>query len=262
MPSLARITVYPIKSLDGCDVTDAAVLPSGALANDRRWAIVDAQSRLINGKRTPAVHQIRSSYADNFATVTFSVAGHGESRSFDLAQESPKIAQWLGDFLQTKCRLTENPDGGFPDDADAAGPTLVSTASLALAATWYEGIELAEMRRRIRANLEIDASAPFWEDRLADDGVAPRVFTVGEVQYRGRTICQRCPVPTRDSRSGAAIAGFARAFADHRQQTLPSWSPRAAFDHFYRLAINTSPGWIPDGAKLQVGDELKLMLDG
>ena len=258
MPTLARITVYPIKSLDGYDMPEAAVVPSGALANDRRWAIVDPQGRLINGKRTPAVHQIRSVYGNNFATVTLSVAGHGESPTFDLARESPAIAQWLSDALKTKCRLIENPDGGFPDDGDAPGPTLVSTASLATAAAWYEGIDQDEMRRRIRANLEVDAPEPFWEDQLADDGLAPHTFSVGEVQYRGRTICQRCPVPTRDSHSGAPVPGFARTFADQRQATLPAWSPVAQFNHFYRLAINTSPAWIPDNAVLRLGDEIAL----
>ena len=257
MPKLARITVYPIKSLDGCDVTEAGVLPSGALANDRRWAIVDAQSCLINGKRTPAIHQIRSAYDDNFSTVTLSVAGHGESPTFDLAAESTAIAHWLSDALNLKCRLIENPDGGFPDDGDAPGPTLVSTASLASTTAWYEGVDLDEMRRRIRANLEIDAPEPFWEDQLADDGLAPRLFKVGEIEYRGHTICQRCPVPTRDSHTGEAIPGFARTFADRRQQSLPDWSPRAAFDHFYRVAINMSPNWIPDGARLHVGDTIK-----
>jgi uncharacterized protein YcbX len=40
MPQLQRITIYPIKSLDGVDVPAAALLPSGPLENDRRWAIL------------------------------------------------------------------------------------------------------------------------------------------------------------------------------------------------------------------------------
>ncbi|MFM7034641.1 MAG: MOSC N-terminal beta barrel domain-containing protein [Planctomycetia bacterium] len=41
MPTLDRITIYPVKSLDGVDVEECRVLPSGALENDRRWRLVD-----------------------------------------------------------------------------------------------------------------------------------------------------------------------------------------------------------------------------
>ena len=40
MAHLARITIYPIKSLDGYGRTSIEVLTSGALADDRRWALV------------------------------------------------------------------------------------------------------------------------------------------------------------------------------------------------------------------------------
>jgi uncharacterized protein YcbX len=259
MPRLARITIYPIKSLDGHEVTEVAVHPNGALANDRRWAISDAQGRWINGKRTPAVHAIRSQYDDDFTAVTLTAAGHGEPATFDLISGVASIEAWLGDHLQMRCRLFENADGGFPDDADAPGPTVISTSTIATLAQWYVGLPLDEMRRRLRANLELDAVEPFWEDRLADDGGPPRTFAVGAVEYRGRNICQRCRVPARDSRTGAIIPGFARTFAERRLQTLPEWSPRSAFDHFYRVAINTSPKWIPDGTMINVGDELDIL---
>ena len=98
---------------------------------------------------------------------------------------------------------------------------------------------------------------PFWEDRLADDGGSPRTFSIGGVVYRGRTICARCVVPTRDSHSGEVIPGFAKAFAQHRAEMLPEWSPPEQFDHFYRLTINTSAEWIPSDAVIRVGDDLR-----
>jgi len=257
MPPLARITVYPIKSLDGHDVSEAAVHPNGALAYDRRWAICDAQGRWINGKRTASIHAIRSHYDLDSRTVTLSAAGYGEPATFRFNSDVAGIESWLSDYLQTKCRLFENANGGFPDDAESPGPTVISAGTIAALSQWYDDIPVDEMRRRLRTNLELDASDPFWEDRLADNGGPPRIFKIGGVEYRGRTICQRCPVPTRDSHSGAAIPGFARAFAERRQQTLPDWSPRAAFDHFYRVAVNTSPNWVPEGATLRVGDELE-----
>jgi uncharacterized protein YcbX len=253
MPKLTRITIFPIKGLDGHDVAAARVLASGALEHDRRWAIVDAQSRFVAGKRTAAIHAIRATYDDAITQVTLRAAG--ERATFRLADESAGIAAWLSAALGANLRLIENATGGFPDDGDAAGPTLISTASLTTTAGWF-GIDAAEMRRRIRANLEIDAAEPFWEDRLGDDGSGRRKFAVGPVVYRGRTICMRCIVPTRDSLTGVDAAGFARAFAERRQRELPAWSPVEQFDHFYRLAINTSAEWIPEGAMVRVGDDV------
>ncbi len=42
MPRLARIVIYPVKSLDGVALEQARQLPSGALEHDRQWAIFDA----------------------------------------------------------------------------------------------------------------------------------------------------------------------------------------------------------------------------
>jgi uncharacterized protein YcbX len=48
MPTLDRITIFPVKSLDGVDVEGATVLPSGAVEHDRRWRLVDAQGGVVN----------------------------------------------------------------------------------------------------------------------------------------------------------------------------------------------------------------------
>lgn len=61
MAHLARITIYPVKSLDGMDVPEANVLPPGELEHDRRFAIVDEEGWAVHGKRTPLVHVIRAS---------------------------------------------------------------------------------------------------------------------------------------------------------------------------------------------------------
>lgn len=59
MPILSRIIVYPVKSLDGLSVERCQVLPSGALACDRRFALRDSEGNFINGKRFPAIHGLR-----------------------------------------------------------------------------------------------------------------------------------------------------------------------------------------------------------
>ncbi len=56
MAHLARINIYPVKSLDPQTVEQTIVLPGGALAHDRRFAIRDRQGEFVNAKRTPAAH--------------------------------------------------------------------------------------------------------------------------------------------------------------------------------------------------------------
>jgi uncharacterized protein len=143
--------------------------------------------------------------------------------------------------LYTPCRFVENETAGFPDDTDAPGPTLVSTATLAAVASWFPGLSVDETRRRFRANLEIAGVEPFWEDGLVGPPGTAVPFQIGETRWLGVNPCQRCVVPTRDSATGAATPLFQKTFANRREAALPPWAAREQFDHFYRLAINTRP---------------------
>ncbi len=117
---------------------------------------------------------------------------------------------------------------------------------------WFGGLGEDEVRRRFRANLELDCEAPFWEDQLASG----EPFTIGDAQLLGQRVCQRCPVPTRDSFTGDPMPMFQRDFATRRAAELPATSPRDKFDHFYRLAINTSVPNDVGAQSLAIGDEL------
>ena len=257
MPLLTRITIYPIKSLDGYSVEATELMEAGPIVGDRRWAIVDPMRQFVNGKRTAAVHPIRASFAEGGAVVTLSCE-RLEGERFALPDDAERAGEWLSEAIGRKCLLIENLAIGFPDDADAAGPTLVSTTSLERVAAWFE-LELDEVRRRFRANLEIDAVEPFWEDRLVATETGAIPFAIGSVRFRGRTPCQRCVVPSRDSATGDVISGFAKTFSAHRQAELPSWAPAEAFNHFYRLTLNTSLDPSAEGPRLIcVGDELSL----
>lgn len=236
---LDRITIYPIKSLDGVDVQSARVLSSGALEHDRQFAIVDAAGKFVNGKRTAAIHSIRAEY--DLAAMTVRLGGAAE---FSLREQQSEIAVWLSNALGLACQLVENTIVGFPDDVDAPGPTLISTSTLAAVVSWFPGLTLDETRRRFRANLELATDSPFWEDRLVGDAGDEPAFQIGEAQFHGVNPCQRCVVPTRDTITGASTAGFQKAFATERERHLPAWAPRGRFNHFYRLAVNTrlAPG--------------------
>jgi uncharacterized protein YcbX len=260
MPRLAHITLYPIKSLDGVEVPAAAVLPAGPLENDRRFAIFDRDGQIINGKRTAAIHRIRAAYTGDLSAVELSMAGSGlPGARFDLVGDRSPLADWLSRALATTCTIRENAQTAFPDDAQSPGPTIVSTGTLAEVARWFD-LSADEVRRRFRPNLQIDASEPFWEDRLfGPSRQRPVRFSIGDVALYGVNPCERCVVPTRGSTTGEVLATFAKRFAELREGRLPAWTSRAAFDHFYRLAVNTrlAPG-ASAGMRIGVGDEVLL----
>ena len=88
------------------------------------------------------------------------------------------------------------------------------------------------MRLRLRANLEIDGVPAFWEDRLFEEEGEAVPFYIGNVLLTGINPCQRCVVPTRDSKTGIGDPQFTKTFIVKRQETLPQWTNRDRFNHF------------------------------
>jgi uncharacterized protein YcbX len=262
MPRLARITVYPIKSFDGVSVESATFTAGGGLANDRRFVFRDKSGSMINGKRHPRLHSLRTVFDVDFTTATF-VFPDGGSQSFRLVPDNAELEARLSEYLGTTVRLEENADGGFPDDPECPGPTVVSTAALESVCAWFPSLSLDELRRRFRANLEIDDCPAFWEDQLFAADATPQAvnvvpFRIGDVALSGVNPCARCAVPTRDSQTGDVFPQFAQEFQRRRRESLPAWAPPTSFDHFYRLSVNTRPTPTTAGRRIAVGDEVRL----
>jgi uncharacterized protein len=305
MPTLDRITIYPVKSLDGIGVEACGVLSSGGLENDRRWRLVDMDGRVLNAKRSPLFHAIRAEYELDERLVTLWVdpaavkaaslpaadldrlrgmAGnpggqrsgdHAVRDSFHLVPGQGGPCEWLSEVFGIGVLLQERADGGFPDDRDASGPTLVSTATLAEVARWF-GFDLAESRQRFRVNLEIGGCDAFWEDTLASparpelqpdlppdlpvDPYAdlpppePQEFSLGESRFIATNVCRRCVVPTRDSRTGMVTEHFRDAFEARRSRGMRADVDAAAWGTLYRLGVNTLLGGSP--GSLYLGDVL------
>lgn len=258
-PRLANIRLHPIKALDPVSVDEARIGPNGGLELDRVWALYSADGRWVNGKRTAAMHLIRAAYAPGISSVTLTVPGDRRNipaMTFAFPGDKEGAAEWFSMYFEQPIQVRYSPDG-FPDDGLASGPTIVSTASLETLCGWFPGMTLDEARRRFRTTLEIEGVPPFWEDQLfaASDTSVVR-FRVGKIDFEGSNPCARCPVPSRDSQTGAIIDGFQRRFSELRHAHLPSWAPAERFDHFYRLSTNTRVPSTECGKLLRVGDAL------
>jgi uncharacterized protein YcbX len=252
---LGKVTIFPIKSLDGINLTESSITVGGSLEHDREFAIFDSEAKVVNGKRTPRVHALRSRFDGGIKEVQLWEEDGAAPEQFAL--DAPVVtSRWLSDFFGFQVSLERNSKSGFPDDLTAFGPTVVSEASLARVASWYGGLELDGVRRRFRSNLELIDGPPFCEDALFGEPNQLKPFRIGLVSLIGHNPCQRCVVPARDPVNGIVTAKFQQKFMELRRHELPAWSNAQRFNHFYRFAVNTSIPVSETGKRLRVGDEV------
>ncbi|MEO1374030.1 MAG: MOSC domain-containing protein [Cyanobacteria bacterium J06635_10] len=292
MPHIAKICIYPIKSLDGVEVTQAKVSQSGALEydkptawlrdkptawlgdkptawlrdkptawlRDRQFAILDEQGKYVNAKRYGKIHLLRSKFDLENKIVSLQIQGSDIEEIFNLESEKQYLEAWLSDFFGFNVKLQQNLITGFPDDTISPGPTIISTATLREVASWYSDLNEDDIRRRMRTTIEIDGVPAFWEDRLfseTDNGV---YFKISNLQFVGVNPTQRCIVPTRNPITGEVNSNFQKIFINQRRETLPEWVNKSRFNHFYKLAVNTRLAEEEVGNKvIQVGDEIVLL---
>ena len=311
MPYLSGITIYPVKSLDGLGLSEATVLPGGALMHDRRWRLVDAEGAVVNAKKNARFHAVRANFdiegiegsrdgfkhASNAVTLSVDESVPGDLSSlgeetFPLVPGRDGPCGWLSEALAKEVFLQERFDGGFPDDRDAPGPTLISYESLQEVARWF-GWDLEEARRRFRMNFEVrieqdgennesscqdlgmNLQGPFWEDSLVSPFAGksvkattvdsfepeypvgdPRQLQIGPIIFQTEGVCRRCAVPGRDSLTGVSSHLFRDSFEAFRLRRLPHTVEASNWSDFYCLGINTTltgdPGTIKIGQLLRI----------
>ncbi|GAA0218393.1 MOSC domain-containing protein [Halobaculum roseum] len=260
--TLDRIRVFPIKSLDGVDVDAATLAQAGGLAPDREFAILDADGDYVNGKNERRIHRVSADFDLDGRTVRLTAphdADAPDAAAFHLDDDRDGIESWLGSFLGYEVSLTGERDGGYPDDTELPGPTVISTGTLREIASWFDGVTVDSMRRRFRANVELASEEPFFEDRLvAEPGERVRA-RVSDAELIGVNPCQRCVVPSRNPDTGEELDGFRTRFIGKREETMPPWSGGGRFDHAFRLMVNTEVPEASVGATLRVGDDMRVL---
>jgi uncharacterized protein len=255
--SVARISIFPIKSLDSVTVDRATVLASGALQGDREFALVDETGKFVNGKRNSSIHRIRSQFDLDRRRVTLNLEGESNPQTFSLDDDRSALEEWFSNYFGFTIKLIQNQILGFPDDTNSPAPTIISTATLAVVTSWFPHLNIEETRNRFRTNIELNAESAFWEDCLFSTANTVKKFSISTVEFEGINPCQRCIVPTRNAIEGKADLDFQKIFSSKRQETLPDWVEKSRFNHFYRLAVNTRLSNCGE-AIVRVGDPIEL----
>ena len=260
MPYLAKITLYPFKSLDGVELAEATLLASGALQGDRMFALVDEHGFYVNGKRNEKIYSLRSHIDLHERKLVLRVEGTGQEHIFHIDAQRACLTSWLSEYFGFAVTLQEDKVQGYPDDLIASGPTVIGSSTLDTVASWFPQANPQTFGGRFRANLELADAEPFWEDRLFGDFGTVVRFRIGEVLFEGTNPCGRCAVPSHDPQSGQIAPLFQKTLAHKRAETLPPWAKRTRFaDNSYRLAVNTRVPASQAGKVIRVGDEVVIL---
>ncbi len=239
---LAAISIYPVKGCYRVETDRAEVEPWG-LAGDRRWLVIDTETRkaitqreareLIRIRPTPTPDGLvlrtgglpdlvvpEPVGGDLIEVNVFRFTG-------DASPAGSAADDWLSEALQRKVRLVwlddptrrrVNPD--YSDDADRvsfADGYPVALANLASLANLNDliaesgSIEGPLPMTRFRPNLVIDG-APAW----VEDEWSGRRIRIGEVTFRVPKPIDRCLVTTIDQESGDKGKEPLRTLGRHR----------------------------------------------
>jgi uncharacterized protein YcbX len=255
---VSRLRIYPIKSLDPVELQEAEV-GTHSLRYDREFAMVTADGRFMNGKRSGRVNELKATCDLANYTVTFSDRQGGPAQSFQLLKDQAEAEKFLSDFFDVPISLIQNKEGQLMDIPTASSVTIVSEASLQSLHQDFSDRTLEDVRLRFRATIEIGGVAPYWEEQLVGEpGIGMR-FTIGDVEMVGISPRARCNVPPRDPLTGQTDKTFVRRMMKSRENSLPAGSPIPAYGNLYHLTINTYLAETQKGKRLRVGDPVKII---
>jgi uncharacterized protein YcbX len=212
--NVSAINVYPIKSLRGNPLEEALICSYG-LEHDRRWMLVDPQSRMITQRECTMLATL-SALAGKDSLRVAAPGGREISVAYDagtwtgdevvvdvwgrsyvgVAAVSP-INQAISEMIGMDCRLLSiradvfrvKRDVAFHDDS----PILIISES-----------SLEELNRRLtvplpmnrfRPNIVVSDTAPFDEDGW-------QRIAIGDASFRALKACERCVITTVDQATG------------------------------------------------------------
>ena len=258
-PIVSRITIYPVKSLDGVSLQKAMITKGGCLLHDREYAISDEEGNFIIGKTNPLVYTLRSLVDFVNESISFRKQGETTWNQFHLEKEKSAIQSYLAKYFGVPILFHKNSMGRFMDIPDISGVTVLSTSSLKSVSEWYNNLNLDETRKRFRATIEIEGVPAFWEDYLFSKVGRGIEFKIGDVTMFGMSPRARCVVPTHNPETGEVIHAFPKSFTRHRAASLPEWSTLNEYGHHYFLTVNCYIPATEIGKFIKYGDKVVII---
>lgn len=255
---LHRITIYPVKSLDGITVESAVVSKNGCLIHDREYAIFDRNGKYVNGKSNERIYALRASFDLSNELMVLSDSAGKKKDTFHLKKDLGKLNSWLSDFFQEDVFFRQNGEGRFMDDPDLGHITLAGTNSYQTIGGWFGITANEEIRRRFRVTLEMEGFQSFEEDVLFSIPGKAVEFAIGEVRMLGVRPRERCIVPTRHPETGEVLHAFPKLFATKRKETLPQSSLLVNYGHYYYFSVDVVVPSSEAGKVLRTGDVLEM----
>lgn len=233
-PRVARISLAPVKGLALVHVDRVELGPTGAVAN-RRFHIVDAEGRFLNGKRcgplvrvTPVYDhdaqtlelrfpdgQVASGIVETGEPVTTDFFGRPAAGRLVVGPWSEALSGWLG---QPVSLVRTDVAGAAVDRGEGAAVSLVSAASLARLAQAL-GLDEPVDGRRFRMLLDLEGMQAHEED-----GWIGRRVVAGEATLRVGGNIGRCVVTGQDPATGEPGVDTLRALRDYRGD-VPTTEP-------------------------------------
>lgn len=249
------LQVFPIKSLDRVLLPQVSITEGQALEWDRRWAIHRKRDgRTVNGKKYPAVHQLRAGFDLENKQVELQ-APNQAPEPFILEGDLHLLNAYLSDYFGEAVEVLENAHRGFPDHTTGnVGASMVSVATLQQVGEWFD-LPFEEVNKRMRMNIIVEGGAAFEEDALLSHSKEhPHSYWFGEVEVQTYKPCVRCPVPTRDTATGEVIRGFQKEYMQQRLALQPQLLEHPLYPHAYMcgLVLVIPPSSV--GKRLQMGD--------
>ncbi|MEM7591011.1 MAG: MOSC N-terminal beta barrel domain-containing protein, partial [Cyanobacteria bacterium P01_A01_bin.83] len=98
-PYVARLAIYPIKSLDAVLCDRVTILKSGALKGDRTWAIFDRNGGFVNGKSNQKIYALRSQFDRENNQLSLRIEHTTEIVRFNIISEQDLICDWLENYF-------------------------------------------------------------------------------------------------------------------------------------------------------------------
>lgn len=219
---LQDLYIYPVKSLGGIRLTEAAVEARG-LRHDRRWLLVDEKNRFMTQRQIPDMALLRVAPAHNGFLLTHAqrpdllplyipFEATPERTLFVTVWDDMVFAwrgareadEWLSEALGRACKLVYmsdmvrrdvepelNPEGQLVSFADGYPFLLIGQSALNELNTRLPD---AVPMDRFRPNLVFSGGTAFEEDDWAQ-------FQIGELPFRAVRACGRCIMTTIDQQT-------------------------------------------------------------